>query len=253
MYDENKKTKEAFDFIKQASFDFFCLQEVPPEFLEQLKTLPCCVAYRSESEITYKSKTHSIYNVILTKYPVATQGEILFADYNPYGTIRSFITSAILGRFRFDTRRNRAAFYIDVQIDNQSVRVFNLHLALRHPLWREYEFEEGMKKFVIDKPTLVCGDFNILESLHTTFMNWGLGGRISDAIFYKRERTRREERFKELGLTNTLLGHMTHPFSQSQLDHILISSTFSVKSVEVVQNRMGSDHCVVKAEVTLLN
>jgi endonuclease/exonuclease/phosphatase family metal-dependent hydrolase len=98
-------------------------------------------------------------------------------------------------------------------------------------------------------PTIVCGDFNILEKPHITLLNWILGGRATDALFYTRERTTIEERFVEHDLHNALRGAVTHPLSRSQLDHILASNTFSIKDASVLPDRVGSDHHPIRVEV----
>jgi len=98
-------------------------------------------------------------------------------------------------------------------------------------------------------PTIVCGDFNILESLHITPLNWVFGGRMRD-VLHRRERTHIEERFVEHELTNALRGSTTHPITQSQLDHILLSHSFTIKNAAVLPDRIGSDHHPIFVEVS---
>ena len=76
-----------------------------------------------------------------------------------------------------------------------------------------------------------------------------MGGKISDVLFYKRERLNIEEYFKKLSLINPLRGFITHPFSNSQLDHILVSNLFSVVKKTVLRDRIGSDHCITCVEL----
>jgi endonuclease/exonuclease/phosphatase family metal-dependent hydrolase len=59
-------------------------------------------------------------------------------------------------------------------------------------------------------------------------------------LLYQRERTRLQKHFVEHRLTNPLYGGITHPFSQSQLDHILVSYSFSIKKADVLPDRIGS-------------
>jgi endonuclease/exonuclease/phosphatase family metal-dependent hydrolase len=129
------------------------------------------------------------------------------------------------------------------------VRVFNIHLPLVHPHIRAEEFERIMVERDDGRPTIVCGDFNILEKPHITPINWLLGGSVSDALRYKRERTHIEKRFISYELNNPLHGKMTHPFSLSQLDHILVSRSFSIKNAEVIRDRFGSDHNPIRVTI----
>jgi len=125
-----------------------------------------------------------------------------------------------------------------------------IHLVLAQPSWRLKEFEAAMLERDPTRPTIVCGDFNILEKPHITLLNWILGGRMTDALFYTRERTHIEERFVEHGLTNVLRGAITHPLSQSQLDHILASHSFSIENAAVIPDRYGSDHHPIRTEIS---
>ena len=98
-------------------------------------------------------------------------------------------------------------------------------------------------------PTIVCGDFNTIESPLVSLLNWLLGGRISDSFLYKRERTHIEKRFVEHELRNPLRGKITHEFAGSQLDHILVSHAFTVKDAGVLSDRVGSDHHPILADI----
>ena len=99
-------------------------------------------------------------------------------------------------------------------------------------------------------PTIVCGDFNTLEKPHITPINWIFGGSVGDALLYKRERTHIEKHFVGHELMNPLRGKITHPFSRSQLDHILVSNSLTIKNAEVIPDRFGSDHRPIFVELT---
>lgn len=249
MLFRNKQQDRAFAFIAQGDFDIFCLQEVPSEFLARLKTLPYHLAETTDVEKLLKSKTVPMFNVILSKHPIMAQGEISFPDYWHLLPLRTRFFVHIMPQQLFSKIRNRGGLYADILMPDTSVRVFNLHLVLAQPAWRLKEFETAMAERNPAQPTIVCGDFNILQRPHITPLNWILGGRVSDALFFNRERTRIERLFVEHKLVNALAGGITHPLSQSQLDHILVSSSLSVLKAEILPDKIGSDHHPIRVEI----
>lgn len=245
----NQELDRAFEFISTADFDVFCLQEVPPDFLKRLQTLPYSIAFQSEREMTFRKTSLPSFVVILSKHRIAAHGAIPFADFDSYAPLRTRAWMKImLSRF-FVKMRDRNGMYADISTPAGSVRVFNLHLSLGYPAIRLKEFERAMLEHNKARPTIVCGDFNILEKPHITPLNWILGGRVTDILLYGRERLTIEKRFVEHELHNPLRGKVTHPLSQSQLDHILVSHVFSIKNTEVIRDRIGSDHHPIRAEV----
>jgi endonuclease/exonuclease/phosphatase family metal-dependent hydrolase len=145
---------------------------------------------------------------------------------------------------------NRHSLYADIATPHGSVRAFCLHLPLTHPLMRAEEFERALAHRDPSLPTIVCGDFNVLESLHVTPLNWLSGGRVRDAISARRERRHLEARFFSYALINVFRGRSTHRFSHSQLDHILVPRGFSITAAHVVKRTYGSDHRPIVAEVS---
>lgn len=249
MLYRNQELDRAFDFVSQSDFDVFCLQEVPSAFLERLKTLPCAIAYQSERELLFKGHTIHNYLVILSKHPIAIQGDIRFPDYWHLLPLRTRLFVSIMSSHLFTKIRNRAAVYVDITVQGELIRIFNLHLILAHPELRLQEFEQAMTLRNPAQKTIVCGDFNIIEKPHVTPLNWLLGGTANDTLLYRRERTHIERRFVEHELDNALPGKVTHPLSQSQLDHILVSTHFAIKNAEVLHDRHGSDHNPISAEI----
>lgn len=250
MLYRNHELERAFEFIVQSDFDIFCLQEVPEAFLKRLQTLPYHLAFRTDVERLFTSGTAHNLIVILSKHKIIAQGEIPFPDYWHLLPLRARFFIYLMRPFHFSKIRNRGGLYVDVMIGKQLLRVFNLHLILMQPAWRLKEFESAMAERDISRPTIVCGDFNILEAPHITLLNWLLGGRVNDTLFHQRERTHIEKCFVEHELINALSGKITHPLSRSQLDHILVSHSFSIKNAEVLHDRIGSDHHPIRVEVT---
>lgn len=242
MLYRNRELDLAFDFISKSDFDIFCLQEVPGAFLARLQTLPCHLVSHVDTEKVLLAGIVTMYSVILSKHPISAQGEIPLDDCWSLLPLYTRLFVFLMRPLHFSQVQNRAGLYADIRWEEKTIRVFNLHLALAYPALRLKEFETAMVKLDPATPTIVCGDFNILEKPHITPLNWLLGGRVTDALLYTRERTTIEKRFVEHELTNALRGKVTHRLSRSQLDHILVSRSFSIQNAEVIPDRLGSDH-----------
>lgn len=246
----NKELDRAFEFIAKSDFDIFCLQEVPEDFLKRLQSLPYALAFCIDTEKIFSSGSRPIYHVILSRYPINATREIPFANSTQPLSLRARLFTYLMRPFHFAFVRNRGALSVDININGKLMRVFSLHLALTHPAERLQEFERAMLLRDPTVPTIVCGDFNILEKAHIAPLNWLLGGRVRDTLLFTRERTRIEKHFFEHTLTNALRGKITHSLSRSQLDHILVSRSFSVTYAEVLPDRIGSDHHPIRVEVS---
>lgn len=250
MFFRNRERERAFEFIAQSDFDIFCLQEVPEDFLARLKTLPFPVAAAPETDRLFKKERSTHYGVILSRFPLRARGVIPLShhesDLPPRG--RMFRQFMFAVRLWAKSLGNRHALYADIDTPSGIIRVFNLHLPLLNPAARAEEFEYALMHADPSQPTLVCGDFNILEAPHITPLNWLLGGRAGDAVFHRRERARIEERFASHALQNILRGNVTHPLARSQLDHILASRSLHVTRASVIPDRFGSDHHPICAE-----
>lgn len=249
MLYRNRELDRAFEFVATRDFDIFCLQEVPEEFLSRLQTLPHFIAFHRERALSFTKDVVHNYIVILSKHPIIAEGDIPHPDYWTFLPLRTRLFVRLMPPSLFTKVQDRKSMYIDISLHGTPVRVFNLHLILMHPALRLKEFETALAERDTTRPTIVCGDFNILEKPHITPLNWILGGRISDAFLYRHERTHIEEHFLQHSLTNPLYGGITHPISQSQLDHILVSHTFSIKNAHVLPDRIGSDHHPIQVEV----
>lgn len=248
MFFENKRLDRALALITQSDFDVFCLQEVPEHFLERLKTLELHIAYQVDAE-RRTPNPENLYLVILSKHPIHRAQRIPFPDYWPQLPARARAFIYLMRPLHFARAYNRGGLYVDLHIGERVVRVFNVHLLLMHPALRLKEFELVMLERNQEHPAIICGDFNILEKPHITILNWLFGGSVRDIFPHRRERTHIEKRFVEHALTNVLCGNSTHPLSRSQLDHILVSRSFTIKEAEVLPDRAGSDHHPIRVEV----
>lgn len=250
MLFRNRELDRAFEFISKSDFNIFCLQEVPEAFLERLKKLPYFISYRIDVERLFKEGTLPNYIVTLSKYPLSNQGEIPFPEYWHLLPLRTRLFVRLMKPFGFSKIRNRGGFFVDIDLSGTTIRLFNLHLILAQPAWRLKEFELAMAERDSSLPTIVCGDFNTIEAPHISILNWILGGKVSDAFLHRRERTDINKHFVQHELINTLASSITHQLSRSQLDHILVSHSFSIKNASVVADRFGSDHHPISVEIS---
>jgi endonuclease/exonuclease/phosphatase family metal-dependent hydrolase len=251
MLFRNPDMDQAFNFIANSDFDVFCIQEAPEPFVERLRTLPFHLDAAIEMEQTFEGGPVTRYLVVLSRYPLTRVKHVPLPALDSMRTWRAyfFITFMTLIRVWGDGTGNRHSQIVDVALPAGTLRVFNLHLPLLTPAHRMKEFELALAERDKTLPTIVCGDFNILEHPRITILTWLFGGSLTDTIRYTLERTRIEDRFIEHGLTNVLRGKKTHRISASQLDHILVSPHFSLKNAEVLPDAHGSDHQPIFAEV----
>ncbi|HEY4501143.1 MAG TPA: endonuclease/exonuclease/phosphatase family protein [Candidatus Paceibacterota bacterium] len=249
MLFRNRELDRAFEFIANSDFDIFCLQEVPETFLVRLKTLHFSTASRIDVERIHGTDVARMFNVILSLHPISNSGEIPFPEYWHLLPLRTRIFVYLMPWHFFSKIRNRGGLYVDVTVGGKSIRVMNLHLILAKPAWRLKEFELAMAERDLSRPTIVCGDFNTIEAPHISILNWILGGKVSDAFFHQRERTNINKHFVQHELVNALAGSITHQLSRSQLDHILVSHSFTIKNAEVLPDRFGSDHHPIRVEI----
>jgi endonuclease/exonuclease/phosphatase family metal-dependent hydrolase len=250
MLFRNREQNEAFEFIAKTDFDIFCIQEVPQELLSRLQTLSYHMAFRIDTERIVGNVITPMYLVTLSRFPLTNEREFTYPEYWRLLPLRTKLFVNIMPSALFARIRNRGGLAVDAETPSGRMRIFNLHLILAQPRWRLDEFKFAMNGFDKSIPTIICGDFNVLEKPHITPLNWILGGEILDTILYKRERARIEKCFRGYALINPLRGFRTHNLSRSQLDHILVSDTFSVKNASVLPNRHGSDHHPICVTVT---
>jgi endonuclease/exonuclease/phosphatase family metal-dependent hydrolase len=250
MLYSNEEPIKAVDFIKESGFNIFCLQEVPEHVLAELQKLPYQVAFVVETLLETSSRKFPTYSVILSTYPITNTKEISFPK--PPEPFRSKCA-----RFGLNLLRKsepivhvgpRRCLYIDVLVQEKTVRVFNIHLSLSFPKQRNLELRNALE--YKSEYSIVCGDFNILERFYIAVLNWLLGGLCTDWLFYTRERRNIEDYFKTLDIQNPLRNMMTHRISRSQLDHILVPRTAQVTEHSVIANGHGSDHNPVRVEIS---
>jgi endonuclease/exonuclease/phosphatase family metal-dependent hydrolase len=237
------------DFIRSSDFDVFCLQEVPDALLERFKREFHHVASAPEMSREHRGVVTTQHVVTISKHPIIAVTPIPFGDATITYLRAKFIIGILymLGMWgRSSGERN--ILQVDLETPHSTVRVYNIHLLVEYPAQRL----RGVRKALADRdksiPTIVCGDFNTIEFPKISLLNWLYGGTVGDVIFYKRERRTIERMFSEYGLSNPLVGSVTHPLAHSQLDHILISKDLTAKSAHVIHDRIGSDHYPIFVE-----
>lgn len=249
VYCYNTKFKEMCDFIENLDFDVLCLQEVTPELLTCIKEMPFHLAYHVDViRLIADKKPEKNYVAVLSKHPIANEGTLQFFDFAfPFHT-RLFI--GFMRMFRWSFITERGAVYADIDLgDRVLTRIFSVHLTLWGPHNRAQEFEAVLGHMQPSMPAVVCGDFNVIEYGPMKILNWLLGAPLKQAVPWYPERTLFEGRFADAKLKNPLNGNVTHGFSRSQLDHILLSEGVESERAWVHPELHGSDHNPVAVEL----
>ncbi len=245
----NKKFEEMCDFIEHLDFDVLCLQEVPSELLARLQGMPFTVVSHVDVIRLVSNTNHEKnYVAILSKRPIQNRGTLQFFDFPfPFHT-RIFI--ALMRPFNFSFVTERGAVYADIDIGGgMLVRVFSIHLTLWGPHNRAKEFEVVTEHLQPSAPAIICGDLNVIEYGPMKILNWLLGAPLRQATPWYPERDLFEERFAAANLHNPLKGTITHEFSRSQLDHILLTKDLRAARAWVHPEAHGSDHRPVAVEL----
>jgi len=247
VYYHSKTPEKQFEYIKNLDFDILCLQEVPENLLKRFKTLPCNVVSAIDITFFSKKKEKTIYTAILSRYPIRASGAI------PFPPIKLPVRALWVLKMRsgWIDYRYHGSLYADVDSGNGPVRVFSIHLTLSSPSNRYRELRI-VEKFLPRKfCPILTGDFNIIDNSSMKMLGWLAGSPFSESVPWHRERKHVEMLFKEWGLKNPLRKKVTHRFSHSQLDHILVPHDAKVVKAEVVKKTYTSDHHPVMVEVML--
>jgi len=249
IYFRNKDFDRAYRFIESLDFDVLCLQEVPEEFLARLKALPYHIRSSVDVDRYFNKGTVRNYLVILSKHPIGATKTFSF-DL-PYIPPRTKVFMKALRPLGWSKIDGRTALIADIELPSfaKPVRVACLHLLLAHPSVRYREFERTMETMGEVREKILCGDFNIIESPQASLVSWAHGGTVLDTLLWKRERAMIQKRFAHYQLVNPHLNLRTHPFSRSQLDHILVSGHMKIKTSGVMEDRTGSDHLPIFVEL----
>lgn len=250
-YWHNKTLDKALRFIQETDADIICLQEVVPEFLERLRSLPYHVASSVHMGRHFlDGSNEAAYNVILSRYPILASTRVTLPDSG--APFRTRLLVRLMRPFGWGLIANERGFlYADIAAPGGTVRVFCVHLSLSGPSQRRLELEVVRQNLPVGLHALICGDFNIIDQPLLKLFNWFLGSSVFESMPWHRERTRSEMHFAETGFKNPLRGKVTHGFSRSQLDHILVPEDCVVLNAGVSTKKYGSDHNPVVVEIEL--
>ncbi len=244
----NRQVDAVAEHIKQLDFDVACLQEVTPYLLERLKAMPFhIIEHVDVIRLSLQKKEEPLYAVILSKVPFKKTGTLQFFDFPFPLHTRAFIAFMSFWKWSFVTERG--AVYADLPLGDMTVRIFSVHLTLWGPHNRAQEFAAVLDHVIPGMPTVIGGDFNVIEYGPMKILNWLLGAPLKQSLPWYPERDLFEERFVRAGFHNPLRGQITHKFSRSQLDHILVSKGLNVTDAVVHEESYGSDHQPVSVSI----
>ena len=247
MFCFNRRPKAVLDFVGTVEADIVCLQEVPKKLLKPLKILFPHSEHTVDSERAIGKKDLTNYNVILSKYPLSKVHAIQHADIAH--SLRTKITIRAMSPMGWAKIKNRNALAVTAHTPLGPIQVFNAHLTLASPSHRKAEFANLLTVRTPEIPAIIAGDFNILEHPRIKPLSWFLGASIKESLPSYPERELFEERFKNASLKNPHLGSVTHNFSQSQLDHVLVSESLTITDSGVHPHLNGSDHYPVFVDI----
>lgn len=245
VYYHCKTPEKQLEYIKHLDFDVLCLQEVPEHLLKHLRVLPYYLVSATDISFFSKKKEQTIHSVIISRYPIRAWKPIVF----PKITLPPQTRILLKMHTGWSGFRRHGSVYADIDTGDGVVRVFSLHLSLSNPSDRKRQLKivGGLipKKF----PVVVAGDFNIIERSSVKLLSWFTGSSVREMMPWHRERAQVEAQFKEWRLANPLHGKVTHAFSHSQLDHILVPQGTKVAKAEVIRKTYKSDHHPVFVEI----
>ncbi|MBN4065856.1 endonuclease/exonuclease/phosphatase family protein [Candidatus Amoebophilus asiaticus] len=248
--------KKIFKLIHDVNADVLCIQEFTTFFekdkkglydlynLDTLLAIQPAKNYHYEETFVFEGISH--FGIItFSKYPILQKGTIIFPN-----------------------SKNNRCIYTDIKIDDDTIRIYNMHLQSIHFKYKDYEVIDSIKQrkqihfqqigeilgrlknAYIDRamqaeivaehikqsphPTIVCGDFNdtpISYAYHTISKD------LNDAFITDGE-----------GLGTTYTGK----FPAFRIDYMLYTSDFDILQYKIIHEEL-SDHFPVKTILKIKN
>ena len=152
-WSHNKQSRKIiFEMLQSESPDILCLQEFytseqPKDFHNADTLVTFLKAKNIHAEYTTTLRTFDHWGVAtFSKYPIVRKGKIVF-----------------------NTRSNNICIYTDVRINNDTVRIYNAHLASISFGKREYKFIDGLNNKEYNDSNLTESK-NIIKRLKNGFL-----------------------------------------------------------------------------------
>ncbi len=234
----NEDTEAIIRFIAAQDADVVCLQEVSAPLLAELKQRTAYHIFTAHDAYHRSNgdRTPS-FLVILTRRRVVGADAVRF---------RRQKKRTLLARF-LGIEEGLEFHYADiVSASGTHLRIFNAHLeCITSPRRRILQFREVCRR-LDSGVNIVCGDLNVLRVWYGFFLRLILG---SWEELWEREHELFARVFKENNFLNVFEGEVTHGFTGSQLDHVLVPKETKIASQHVFPGSHGSDHNPILVEL----
>jgi len=251
-WSKNKATRnKIFDLLKNEDADIYCFQEF----------------YQVDREGFFTTRDTMITFLRANNYREAYTHKLRGDQYFGVATFTSFpiVNSGII---HFDNDINNVCLYTDLKIENDTVRVYNLHIASIRFSYADYKFVETTE-VPEDKNEIQKGITNIYQRLADAFVKRSsqskkvlahietspypviVSGDFNDTPIswcYDRFSDKLIDSFKEAGngIGNTYIGSMP----SYRIDFIFHSEEFEVSNYTTLPESY-SDHHPVTVEINL--
>lgn len=242
----NSIKKWGIDYIFKSNPDIVCLQELPINLFEKIKTKYNVNGAYIKDFKPYNSKFRSLKGAIatFTKHPIISNNE--FEHFSENKESRFY-------KFMYKTVNNSVEVHksIVTKIDFEGTRVdvLNTRLSCALGINDHLEMLENSLQKIDGDIMLVCGDLNTPEpEIVNKIMSWARNFEQDESKINARAKS--EELFKQYEFNNTFTGTNTSIMPYAQFDHILVP-----ENIEIISKKKGplflSDHNMLFAELSL--
>lgn len=239
VYVSNNEIERVLEFLLRENADVVCLQEVSPRLLETLTRETSYSLFKARDAYhKMDGDRNPSFLVLLTRHRVVGADAIVFKKQKK----RSLLVR-ILG-----FEEGLEFQYADILCGEKCVRIFNTHLeCVASPKRRMAQFNEVTRIFQ-KSMNIVCGDLNIFRGRYAFALRLLLG---SWDELWDREHEFFGRVFGMHALRNIFEGAITHDFTRSQLDYVLVPEGAEVISQTVLSDSVGSDHRPMVVELRI--
>ena len=227
----NEDLEGVLAFITAENADVVCLQEVSVPLLEKLtRETPYPFLFKARDAYHKRDGDRNpSFLVIMARHRVVGADAIVFKRQK-----KRILLARLLG-----IEEGIEFQYADILCGEKRVRFFNVHLeCVAGPKRRVAQFDEVTRLFQYGA-NIVCGDLNILRVWYTFFFRLVLG---SWDELWEREHDFFARVFGKHALSNIFEGAVTHDFTGTQLDYILVPKATRVEEKVLFEDTFGSDH-----------